>query len=193
MAHHEKGRREIVSLFRGAPSKRTRYAANPVCRRSSICEANSCRGFPLAGNGNIPYACGVTQVFCLPFSWCAIRANSLRGKLVCRRSSICEANSCRGFPLAGNGNIPYACGVTQVFRLPFSWCAIRANSLRGKPCLPSFVNFCPLPSAFADTFSKGRRHCPLPSNLRGKPLDLPPSPSGEGKRKIGRRIIKNDC
>ena len=88
MAHHEKGRREIVSLFRGAPSKRTRYAANPVCRRSSICEANSCRGFPLAGNGNIPYACGVTQVFRLPFSWCAIQANSLRGKLVCRRLSI---------------------------------------------------------------------------------------------------------
>ena len=45
-----------------------------------------------------------------PFSWYTIQANSLRGKQVCRRSSICEANSCRGLPqpkAMGNGNIPY--------------------------------------------------------------------------------------
>ena len=53
IAHHRK-RHTVWCAFSGGGRLTDEYAATR-CRRSSICEANSCRRLPLAGNGKISY------------------------------------------------------------------------------------------------------------------------------------------
>ena len=94
IAHHKKRHAERRVFFSGGRGT-DKYAAT-CCRRSSIClKANSCRGFPLAGNGKISYRPNPKpkpptkrRVF--------FNGGRLTDKYAatrCRRSSICKANS----------------------------------------------------------------------------------------------------
>ena len=102
---------------------------------SSICAAYSCRGFPLAGNGNpqrVPTGGTIKNKLNL-LIWFVLFFARRRGRT--EGSSICVAYSCRGFPLAGNGNpqrVPTSGTIKNKLNL-LIWFVLFLSDVGGEP------------------------------------------------------------